>query len=183
MPRQRRWHRYCRFEILCRPVTATEPRKSTFDTNLRGNFEAQRRVGPFDDFDRPLGDARANRRGCNAAADNATGSKQGGSRRDPERRLQCTTSPTRLLGYRSRCAAFAALDFLARVKAPWLQLLSPTGCSISLHHNPLCIGRIAFISQAIAPLTSTSDFGPGYRALLAEINQLLLFSPAPSLTW
>jgi hypothetical protein len=92
--------------------------KSTFDTYPRGNFEAQRHVGPFDDFDRPLADARANRRGCNAAADSASGSKQGGSRRDLERRLHCTRSPTRLLGYWSRCAAFAALDFLARVKAP-----------------------------------------------------------------
>src|SRR5450759_5869519 len=30
-----------------------------------------------------------------------------------------------------------------------------------LHHKPLCISRIASISQALAPLMSTSDFSPG----------------------
>src|SRR5450759_2395821 len=56
-----------------------------------------------------------------------------------------------------------------------------------LHHKPLCISRIASISQALAPIMSTSDFSPGHRALprifanpkesqLAEITQLLFQS-------
>ena len=58
--------------------------------------------------------------------------------------------------------------------------------------KPLCIGRIAFISQAIAPIMSASDFSPGHRALprifanpkesqLAEITQLLFQSGSKTL--
>ena len=35
-----------------------------------------------------------------------------------------------------------------------------------LHHKPLGIHRIAFISQALAPILTPSDFGPDHRALL-----------------
>ena len=48
----------CRFEILCQPATATEPCESAFDDpSARQNFEALRRVGALDNFDRPFAHA------------------------------------------------------------------------------------------------------------------------------
>ena len=57
------------------------------------------------------------------------------------------------------------------------------GLKQALHHQPLRIRRIAFISQALASIMSTSDFSPGHCALprifanpkepqTAEITQL-----------
>jgi hypothetical protein len=47
----------CRFEILSQPATSTEPCESTFDDpSAWQNFEALRRVGTFDDFNRPFAD-------------------------------------------------------------------------------------------------------------------------------
>jgi len=80
-----------------------------FDTHLRGNFEAQRRVELFDDSDRPFADAL-----------------------DGEDMAQPRMARD-LLDRRSRCAAFTALDFLARVKV--FQWLSPTGCQLGSIKN------------------------------------------------
>ena len=44
-----------RFEILRQSTAAAEPCESSFDDpSARQNFEALRRVGAFDDFDRPF---------------------------------------------------------------------------------------------------------------------------------